>query len=247
MDYKFQRTRADKIPRAKIIEELEKVAQQHNYLEFSSDDFSKNSSISVGTVKNEFGSWHKALSILKERLKEKGLDLIPRQSRSHLIPLTDKDLFEEMERIWNQLGHRPSCVEWKNSKPKITLGTYRYRFNGWANACLKFIEYKMGTNIVVTDENVVKQAVVLREDVREQIEYRVSKTRVVPASVRVRILDRDNFRCVFCGRSPATDPGIKLHIDHKIPFSKGGRTTIDNLQTLCQDCNLGKSDEVYNK
>jgi len=247
MDYKFQRTRADKIPRAKIIEELEKVAQQHNYLEFSSDDFSKNSSISVGTVKNEFGSWHKALSILKERLKEKGLDLIPRQSRSHLIPLTDKDLFEEMERIWNQLGHRPSCVEWKNSKPKITLGTYRYRFNGWANACLKFIEYKMGTNIVVTDENVVKQAVVLREDVREQIEYRVSKTRVVPASVRVRILDRDNFRCVFYGRSPATDPGIKLHIDHKIPFSKGGRTTIDNLQTLCQDCNLGKSDEVYNK
>ena len=247
MDYKFQRTRADKIPRAKIIEELEKVAQQHNYLEFSSDDFSKNSSISVGTVKNEFGSWHKALSILKERLKEKGLDLIPRQSRSHLIPLTDKDLFEEMERIWNQLGHRPSCVEWKNSKHKITLGTYRYRFNGWANACLKFIEYKMGTNIVVTDENVVKQAVVLREDVREQIEYRVSKTRVVPASVRVRILDRDNFRCVFCGRSPATDPGIKLHIDHKIPFSKGGRTTIDNLQTLCQDCNLGKSDEVYNK
>jgi len=105
----------------------------------------------------------------------------------------------------------------------------------------------MGTNIVVTDENVVKQAVVLREDVREQIEYRVSKTRVVPASVRVRILDRDNFRCVFYGRSPATDPGIKLHIDHKIPFSKGGRTTIDNLQTLCQDCNLGKSDEVYNK
>ncbi|PIW68215.1 MAG: HNH endonuclease [Candidatus Omnitrophica bacterium CG12_big_fil_rev_8_21_14_0_65_42_8] len=79
------------------------------------------------------------------------------------------------------------------------------------------------------------------------MEYRVSKTRVVPASVRVRILDRDNFRCVFYGRSPATDPGIKLHIDHKIPFSKGGRTTIDNLQTLCQDCNLGKSDEVYNK
>lgn len=247
MDYKFQRTRADKIPRNRIIEELEKVAQQHNYLEFSSDDFYKDASISVGTVKNEFGSWHKALSVLRERLKEKGLDLKPRQSRSCIVSLTEKDLFEEMERIWNQLGHRPLCLEWKSSKPKITLGIYRYRFNGWANACLKFIEYKMGTSVLVTSDNVSKQALVLDEDIKEQVEYKASKTRIVPASVRVRVLDRDNFRCVFCGLNPATDAGIKLHIDHKIPFSKGGKTTIDNLQTLCQDCNFGKSDEIYNK
>jgi 5-methylcytosine-specific restriction endonuclease McrA len=61
--------------------------------------------------------------------------------------------------------------------------------------------------------------------------------------VRVKALNRDNFRCAFCGKSPATNVGTKLHIDHIVPFSKGGTNAIDNLQTLCEECNLGKSNE----
>jgi 5-methylcytosine-specific restriction endonuclease McrA len=38
-----------------------------------------------------------------------------------------------------------------------------------------------------------------------------------------------------------TPSNIKLHIDHIKPYSLGGETTEDNLRTLCQDCNLGKS------
>jgi len=62
------------------------------------------------------------------------------------------------------------------------------------------------------------------------------------ATIRLQVLNRDSFRCIFCGRSPATEVGVKLHIDHIVPFSKGGKSTLDNLQTLCSDCNLGKSD-----
>ena len=47
--------------------------------------------------------------------------------------------------------------------------------------------------------------------------------------------------CIFCGKSPATDFGTKLHIDHVVPFSKGGKSILENLQTLCEECNLGKS------
>jgi 5-methylcytosine-specific restriction endonuclease McrA len=58
--------------------------------------------------------------------------------------------------------------------------------------------------------------------------------------MRFRILLRDGFRCLSCGRSPITSPGVELHIDHIIPWSKGGETIDDNLQCKCKECNLGK-------
>ncbi|KAB2833205.1 MAG: HNH endonuclease, partial [Candidatus Brocadia sp.] len=55
------------------------------------------------------------------------------------------------------------------------------------------------------------------------------------------VMRNDNFKCRICGRSPATDQNIKLEVDHVKPWSKGGETVIENLQTLCSDCNSGKS------
>lgn len=67
------------------------------------------------------------------------------------------------------------------------------------------------------------------------------KSRYVSTSVRVDVFKRDNFRCVFCG---LTSGQTQLQIDHIIPVSKGGSNQIDNLQTLCVDCNRGKSDRI---
>lgn len=60
-------------------------------------------------------------------------------------------------------------------------------------------------------------------------------------SIRYDILKRDHFRCVLCGRS--AEDGVKLHVDHIIPVSKGGKTEYLNLRTLCDACNLGKKDK----
>lgn len=68
--------------------------------------------------------------------------------------------------------------------------------------------------------------------------------RRVPARLRWEVLSRDNFTCRYCGRSQARYPGLELHVDHVVPWSKGGETTIENLVTACQDCNLGKSDSA---
>ena len=67
-------------------------------------------------------------------------------------------------------------------------------------------------------------------------------TRTISDKLRYQVLKRDNFKCCACGASPAKDPSVELHIDHITPWSKGGETTIENLQTLCSRCNLGKSD-----
>ena len=70
-----------------------------------------------------------------------------------------------------------------------------------------------------------------------------NSSRTVSDKLRYQILKRDNFKCCACGASPAKDPSIELHIDHIIPWSKGGETAPDNLQTLCSKCNLGKSND----
>jgi hypothetical protein len=58
-------------------------------------------------------------------------------------------------------------------------------------------------------------------------------------SLRMTILRRDGYRCRMCGATASS--GAALHIDHITPVSLGGLTNEQNLQTLCEPCNLGKS------
>lgn len=64
----------------------------------------------------------------------------------------------------------------------------------------------------------------------------------IPRGLRHEVFKRDNYTCVECGAKK--EDGATLHVDHKIPVSKGGTDELDNLQTLCSDCNLNKSDVI---
>ena len=61
---------------------------------------------------------------------------------------------------------------------------------------------------------------------------------------------RDGYRCVQCGAKKGDEKpdGTKvvIHCDHIKPLDKGGTDEMSNLQTLCADCNLNKSN-VYQK
>lgn len=67
------------------------------------------------------------------------------------------------------------------------------------------------------------------------------------AKLRFEVLERDGFRCRACGRSPHEHIGVVLHVDHIFPVAMGGKTTTENLQTLCADCNIAKSDKVVDQ
>lgn len=64
--------------------------------------------------------------------------------------------------------------------------------------------------------------------------------------LRDEIKERDNYTCQneLCGVSIYDEPTLLLEIDHKIPLSKGGLTTRDNLQTLCWCCNRLKGSKT---
>lgn len=59
----------------------------------------------------------------------------------------------------------------------------------------------------------------------------------VSNKMRFEIYERDGYRCRKCGISQRN---ANLEIDHIIPISKGGKSTYDNLQTLCHKCNVEK-------
>lgn len=60
----------------------------------------------------------------------------------------------------------------------------------------------------------------------------------IPKDVVDAVWNRDGGKCVYCGSNE------NLHLDHIIPFSKGGDTSVENLQLLCQKCNLEKSNKI---
>lgn len=78
---------------------------------------------------------------------------------------------------------------------------------------------------------------------RQSRAYQVQVERAkLSDSLRYDVLRRDGFKCQICGAT--AQEGAKLHVDHIIPVSKGGKTELSNLRTLCDRCNLGKSDKI---
>lgn len=62
-----------------------------------------------------------------------------------------------------------------------------------------------------------------------------NKREAIKTKIKSEVLKRDNYECKKCGSKN------NLHIDHIIPVTKGGKNLLNNLQVLCQQCNISKS------
>lgn len=60
----------------------------------------------------------------------------------------------------------------------------------------------------------------------------------IPEALRWQVFERDGFQCKHCGSKHF------LRADHIFPESKGGKATLENLQTLCRSCNSKKKDKL---
>ena len=68
----------------------------------------------------------------------------------------------------------------------------------------------------------------------------INRRRKISDATRYAVLERAGFRCQCCGSKPLKNNDVVLHIDHIIPHSLGGSDSIDNLQVLCNKCNISK-------
>jgi hypothetical protein len=161
-----------------------------------------------------FGSWNEALM-------KAGLEIVVERN------ISDERLFENLMRLWEHYGRQPRRAELEDPPSVFSEGPYNRRFGSWTKALEQFVEYA----------NLQDRTPPTPTDVASG--HRTSRDPSL--RLRFRILKRDNFSCRACGASPALTPGLELHIDHIIAWSVGGETVEENLQTLCEACNLGKS------
>ena len=213
---------ARNLPDSELVSELKRVAQNLDKKELSQKDFNENSSFSTSVIARRFGSW-------SEGLRKAGLEEVKMAKR-----YTEQDYFENLLNVWTHYGRQPYYREIDSLPSIISSGAYERRWGKWSSALKAFIEFINNDN----PENVT-----LKEKEKAQtifVKPEKKNKRDIPLGLRYKVLSKDRFRCVKCGNSPASDLNCKLHIDHIIPFSKGGLTTFENLQTTCSNCNLGK-------
>ena len=200
-----------------LITDLQNVASILQSKTITMNEYNIHGKFHSTTLTRRFGSWFTCL-------KMAGLE----QSRA-FINIPEQELIDDIERVWILLGKQPSYSQMQ-IHTKYSMKTYENRFGGWRKALEYFIQYI----------NKSGDGTVLERNENYPVCNKISRT--INQRLRFLVLARDNFSCCACGASPAKDGGITvLHVDHIIPWSLGGKTTMDNLQTLCDKCNLGKS------
>ncbi len=83
---------------------------------------------------------------------------------------------------------------------------------------------------------------ILEDQLFERYKKFQRNRRAISLKLRTAVLKRDDEHCVKCGANPRIDKSVKLEVDHIMPVSRGGSSAMENLQTLCFECNQGKKD-----
>lgn len=208
-----------------IITDMKRVAALSDSLKLTKDKYDLLGFYHSSTVLRCFGSWNQAL-------QKAGLPITLNRN------FTNVELFKDIENMWSTLGRQPTTTDLKRGIGQYSLNAYRRRFGGWREALSAFVEY-------INNEEEIETPIETRNLLNDENPIPTFKHKTVrDINLRLRFLvfSRDNFSCCSCGASPAKDGGItRLHVDHIVPWSKGGETVLENLQTLCEKCNLGKS------
>lgn len=207
--------RKPRISNDQILEGLRRFAALSGNRAFRCEDFRTwpDRPCTVLTVINRFGSWRKALALV-------GIE------GGRIRTCDAEELMTNLERIWHELGHRPGAHElrWRG---RFGPFPYRARWGSVRRACQLLSDHRRGR---MTREALLRP----RPDERRSIRAKL------PLEIRWTILKRDRYRCAACGKSPATQPGIELEVDHILPVCRGGTNHESNLRTLCNPCNQGK-------
>jgi hypothetical protein len=198
-----------------LLSDLCRVASEHSEQQVKQRTYKEHGKYGVTTVIRRFGSWNVAVTAA-------GLETTVERN----VP--DEKLFSALYDLWVSLGRQPSYSEVQKPACLFHVTTYERRFGSWRQTLEAFVSY--------ANSEEMKPPVAALTGAAPRRTSRSPDLRL-----RFKVLQRDHFRCCACGAAPSVTPGVLLEVDHITPWSKGGETVIENLQTLCFVCNQGKT------
>ncbi len=204
------------ISNEELLADIKNIASKYGLTTMSQDVYIQYGKYHPCTFIRRFGSWFKVLELCA---------LYPSRSR---INIPNEELFANLENIWLVLGRQPKYGEIAKPLSLFSVRTYEQRFGSWYNALDAFVQHM--SNI----DSDVRSIVGINKG-----EIKHFTKREPSARLKVQVLMRDGNKCRLCGVE-CNDGLHNIHFDHIIPWSKGGETTLENLQVLCSDCNLAK-------
>jgi 5-methylcytosine-specific restriction endonuclease McrA len=198
-----------------LLDGLRRYAAAHGPGPFRCRDFRgwRERPFEPATAIHRFGSWRRALELI-------GIE--GGRPRMH----EPEELMANLEDVWRRMG-RPPGVRQLRRRGKYCSQPYCRCWGSLRRACELLAAHKRGE--------------MTREELLRAGPGRVGRKQV-SLEVRWRVLRRDRYRCVVCGKSPALDGGVELEVDHIVPVARGGGNGEENLRTLCGACNRGKKD-----
>ncbi len=198
-----------------LIADLRHVSDRSGNAAVTQSLYDLHGRFAYSTIIRRYGTWNDALRLA-------GIEI------SNRLNIPDEELFQNILLLWQHFGRQPRKRNLATFPSTITESVYLRRFGTWSASIDAFLEYTNGNN--PQDKTTFeKEFITTRRTGRDP-----------SLRLRFRVLQRDNFSCQACGASPAITLGVGLHIDHIVPWSKGGETVIENLRTLCETCNRGK-------
>ena len=213
------------IPRDELVADLQHVAVLIGMRTVLTSDYKTHGKFGRDTYTREFGSWAKALAAA-------GL-----QPTGWKPKATDDELLSNMASVWESVGRQPKQNDFRPPISRFSHDAYVNHYGTWRKALEAFVAAANKDEIpnAISGDTEAEPT-----DVRPQ-QQKHRTPRQPGWRLRFLVMRRDNFKCCMDGRSPATHPGTILEVDHIRPWDDGGETVIENLQTLCQPCNGGKS------
>jgi len=141
-----------------------------------------------------------------------------------------------------QIKTKKLLEHYYSNKTSIKLKTFNNR-NVWLVGKISKFQKYFNPYIIIGPTKVFIEDIdgntILPETVKPIESNYSDRNPQISKTKRYEVMMRDNFSCCLCGNGTEG----KLEVDHRVPVSKGGSDDMDNLQTLCFDCNRGKGDK----